>query len=131
MDIEGDEFNPGDGLKWIAKKNDSPLTQSPNYDWKLAWIPAGFNISDNEMRVIDGVTASTKVFTDGLAAFSVFLEKIDSRFQSEGTQTHGATTALSRRLPYEGGEYLVTVVGEIPIETAMQVAMAVQLKPLP
>ena len=83
------------------------------------------------MRVIDGVTASTKVFTDGLAAFSVFLEKIDTRFQSEGSQTHGATTALSRRLPYEGGEYLVTVVGEIPIETAMQIAMAVQLKSLP
>lgn len=141
VDIAGDEFNPGEGLKWIGQKAqsaqpkstqlDSTQQESPSYDWELAWIPSGFNVSDHEMRVIDGVTASTKVFTDGLAAFSVFLEKIDTRFQSEGSQTHGATTALSRRLPYEGGEYLVTVVGEIPIETAMQIAMAVQLKSLP
>lgn len=124
--IDPSAFNPGEGLKWISKK-EHHNSQAPQLNWQLSWLPSGFNLSKSEMRVVDGVEASTKVFTDGLAAFSVFLEKIDSRIQSEGTQTHGATTALSRRLPVNSGEYLVTVVGEIPMETAMQVAMAVRL----
>lgn len=124
--IDPSAFNPGEGLKWVEKKEEQ-VSQASSLNWQLSWLPSGFNLSKSEMRVVDGVEASTKVFTDGLAAFSVFLEKIDSRIQSEGTQTHGATTALSRRLPVNNGEYLVTVVGEIPMETAMQVAMAVQL----
>ncbi|PIE41014.1 MAG: hypothetical protein CSA49_05625 [Gammaproteobacteria bacterium] len=120
-------FNPGEGLHWADKPQTELEAPVPQLNWKLSWLPTGFDLSGSEMRVVDGVAASTKVFTDGLAAFSVFLEKIDSRIHTEGTQTHGATTALSRRLPVKNGEYLVTVVGEIPMETAMQVAMAVRL----
>lgn len=129
--IGDDLFTPGEGLQWVEKPSALPAEDDSSLEWRLTWLPSGFALAEKEMRVIGGVHASTKVFSDGLAAFSVFLEKIDSRFQSESTQINGATTALSRRLPVKGGEYLVTVVGEIPMETAMQIAMAVKLDAAP
>lgn len=121
------DFEPDESLQWVKKnaaKNESAV-EAPG--WQINWLPAGFVMTQHEMRRVGDVKASTKVYSDGLAAFSVFLEKVGQETQAEGSRTHGATTALSRRMAAPASDYLVTVVGEIPMETAMQIAMAVAL----
>ena len=128
VEIDKQAFKPGKGLRWVDKPKSPQQGVASELPWQLDWLPAGFTLAKNEMRMVGGVKASTKVYSDGLAAFSVFLEPVPKQAQTEGTRTHGATTALSRRLAQPQQDYLVTVVGEIPMATAMQVAMAVQLE---
>ncbi|MCG8315890.1 MAG: MucB/RseB C-terminal domain-containing protein [Pseudomonadales bacterium] len=125
-DIDQSLFEPGEGLQWIEKKS-ADTEQPTKPHWRIQWLPAGFHMASHELRKVGDTRASTKVYSDGLAAFSIFLERVDPALQAEGTRTHGATTALSRRLPSPASDYLVTVVGEIPMETAMQVAMGVRV----
>jgi sigma-E factor negative regulatory protein RseB len=65
-------------------------------------------------------------FTDGLAVFSVFLE-VDTTgsVTVEGYSRRGATIAYSRPIILEGIPRRVTVVGEIPRQTARQIAQSV------
>lgn len=127
--IERSVFQPNDDVKRVTKVPTKQVNKQHDIAWQVAWLPAGFNLAEKEMRMVGGVAASTKVFSDGLAAFSVFLERVNPSTQAEGTRVHGATSALSRRLAQPDSNYLVTVVGEIPMETAMQVAMAIKLDP--
>lgn len=104
-----------------------PGAQPVMKDWQVTWLPSGFSLSSKEMRSVDGVQASTQVFSDGLAAFSVFLENMDPKIAAEGRRTHGATSAVSQRLE-ENNRMVVTVVGEIPPATAVQIAKSVTLQ---
>ena len=126
--IPREDFEPGDGLQWVNKKDSVDVEPVRTPEWNLGWLPAGFEMTEHEMRRVGDSRASTKVFSDGLSAFSVFLERVSPETQAEGSRTHGATAALSRRMAAPASDYLVTVVGEIPMETAMQIAMAVNLK---
>lgn len=128
LSITKADFEPDDALPW-QKKQSTPSASVINFPaWQVGWMPAGFVLTQHEMRRVGDIKASTKVYSDGLAAFSVFLEKVSPDTQAEGSRTHGATVALSRRMVEPASDYLVTVVGEIPMETAMQIAMGVSLK---
>lgn len=92
-------------------------------DWHPAWIPGGFSAAaDKPTRGRDMVT-----YTDGLAVFSVFLEPMQAPVAPGASLRKGATTAHSRLLEAAGKPYLVTVVGEIPSQTAERVAQSVAL----
>ena len=63
------------------------------------------------------------VFSDGLAAFSVYLERITGeRSPFEGLSQMGALTAYGKRI----GEFQVTVVGDVPRVTVDRVGRSVQ-----
>ena len=71
-------------------------------------------------------------FTDGLAAFSVFLEPNDLVNGQDGVQgwaQRGATMAYSRVMLLGGSPFRVTVVGEIPQKTAERIASSVVFTP--
>lgn len=64
------------------------------------------------------------VFSDGLAAISVFIEPgLQSR--SEGTMQQGAMNITGRRY----GDYWLTVVGEVPSAAIRQVSNSIEFKP--
>ena len=63
------------------------------------------------------------VFSDGLAAISVFIEP-GSQGREEGTIQQGAMNILGRRQ----GDYWLTVVGEVPAAAIRQVANSIELK---
>jgi sigma-E factor negative regulatory protein RseB len=83
-------------------------------DWSPGWLPEGFYAQ------VGG--ADMRRFTDGLASFSVFVEAGED--MPEGSSRQGATTAVTRHLGHssEGSRSSITVVGEIPLETALKVA---------
>lgn len=107
--------------------HDEDLVDHKALDWKLDWLPAGFEMrmqgSHREKK--DGNGADTITFTDGMAAFSVFIEKITDQKYEEVTAQKGATVAVTRIMNYPTGDHLVTVVGEVPMKTAKRIALSV------
>jgi sigma-E factor negative regulatory protein RseB len=86
------------------------------------WLPAGFIQADGDVRLSGGerrpVTAAT--FSDGLAAFTLFVEQ-PGESKSEGVSKIGPTVAISRLISSAEGDWLVTLVGEVPQLTGERV----------
>ncbi|WP_417517129.1 MucB/RseB C-terminal domain-containing protein [Marinobacter sp.] len=92
--------------------------------WQLNWRPEGFEpaaapIAGNGQAI---------AFSDGLAAFSVFVEPAGGVSMPTGASRIGATTIYMRQLQSGKQVFLVTVVGEIPPAAARQVAESVQVE---
>ncbi|WP_158078586.1 MucB/RseB C-terminal domain-containing protein [Microbulbifer mangrovi] len=89
--------------------------------WHLGWLPPGFKavaareLADGEMLV----------FSDGLSAFTVFVQKLGPEMNYKGRAVRGATVAYMDHVEVNGERYTITVVGEIPDNTARLVAQAV------
>ena len=73
-------------------------------------------------RDVDDQGVETLLFSDGLSVFSVFFDPQGGRLLPEVQAQRGATVAQLARVNARGGDFLVSVVGEIPIETAQRVA---------
>ena len=94
------------------------------FAWTLAWLPEGFVATGRESRGVPagGPPIEIQSYTDGLAVFAVFVERTAERPPRAGQASRGAT--VSYVVP-RGEEHLVTVVGEIPVETAQLIANGV------
>ncbi len=66
------------------------------------------------------------VFSDGLAAVSVFVENLTARARREGTSSLGASHMLVKRV----GNAWVTLIGEVPQQTLQQFLAAIEYRPL-
>ena len=89
--------------------------------WEVSWLPHGFMSTDSAA----GGTAR-RTFTDGLAVFSVFLEELGREIRpGEGVVRSGGTTSYTRGMDLSGQPVLITVIGEVPINTARMVADSV------
>lgn len=123
-DAELDPNNMGDvysheSLPSIQASSDWPAKMQ----WRIGWLPSGF-MPVNKGLSGKGVISSSnvQVFTDGLASFSVFIEKPGKGSMPEGASVVGATVAYAHRLQWNDHDYMVTVVGEVPIAAAMKIA---------
>lgn len=113
------------------------LSRSPSR-WTLNWVPPGF-VYSGERLLADNI--EMLMYTDGLASFSVFLQPVAEEPRVEGRAQRGATSAYMGRLVLEdesdshdpdvrgrsdyGDAYRVTVVGEIPVPVAEQLARGI------
>ncbi|SFM12043.1 MucB/RseB C-terminal domain-containing protein [Marinobacter zhejiangensis] len=105
----------------LASESDGVEASAVTNGWSLGWRPDGF-VPAAAPRPGRGQVAA---FSDGLSAFSVFVDPLGELNMPTGASRIGATTAYMRRVAGDQGEYLVTVVGEIPPGTAMKVAESV------
>ncbi|WP_028226886.1 MucB/RseB C-terminal domain-containing protein [Paraburkholderia ferrariae] len=64
------------------------------------------------------------VFSDGLAAISIFVEPVEHNSRKEGAGSSGATNVLVKR----HGDYWITVLGEVPQATLQRFASAIEYK---
>lgn len=93
----------------------APMLSRP---WTIAWLPSGFTGTDDASGA-----AGRRTYTDGLAVFSVFLEELDREIRpGEGVVQRGSTLSYTRGLRLADQPVLVTVVGEVPVNTARMVA---------
>lgn len=99
--------------------------ENVNSDWQVDGIPAGFkkvlamrrSMRDKKFPVVH------MVYSDGLAALSVFIERAsDASGYRPGLTSQGAVQMYSRMV----GDHLVTVVGELPPRAVIQVADSVR-----
>jgi sigma-E factor negative regulatory protein RseB len=126
--------------KWITQDKPFPaeLVQQPQPSavnkaesvneatgWQVDALPSGFKkilemrrpIRENKDPVIH------MVFSDGLAGISVFIEKVNGlALPQSGLSGQGAVHVYNRIV----GEHLVTVVGEVPPLTVIQVGDSVR-----
>jgi sigma-E factor negative regulatory protein RseB len=87
-------------------------------NWSARWVPRGFTATDDSSG-----GNKRRSYTDGLAVFSVFLEILPRDIQpGEGVVRQGGTTSYTRGLVLGDSPVLVTVIGEIPLNTARMVA---------
>ena len=87
-------------------------------DWSAGWLPSGFTATDASSG-----GHRRRSYTDGLAVFSVFLEVLPRNIQpGEGVVRQGGTTSYTRGLLLADKPVLVTIIGEIPLNTARMVA---------
>lgn len=109
-------------------------------DWEIRWIPPGFKkIREMKRLVLDknssnGINAGNSangqreviqiVFSDGLAAISVFIEP-STQSRTEGGRQQGAMNILGKRQ----GDFWLTIVGEVPAKSILQLANSIEYKP--
>jgi len=89
--------------------------------WTLDWRPDGFVPAAAPRSGRGQVVA----FSDGLAAFSVFVEPVGNLKMPTGASRIGATTIYMRQIDVQNRPFLIAVVGEIPPQTARQLADSV------
>jgi sigma-E factor negative regulatory protein RseB len=100
----------------------APVTNPVLRAWVVGWLPSGFAATDTALGV-----SGRRTYTDGLAVFSVFLEDLDRAIRpGEGLVRQGGTTTYTRGMSLEGQPVLVTVIGEVPVNTARMVADSVR-----
>ena len=123
-------FLPAADLQAVAAvPAGSPESSAVDGTWEAEWLPEGFRSVGPAAPRPGKPGVSSRVFTDGLAAFTVFFEP-QAGATVEANRARGATVAVNRVLPDSSA--LVTVVGEIPLTTASKVADHVKaLEPRP
>jgi len=91
--------------------------------WQVDWLPAGFVPTQND------APGFRQTYTDGMSSFSVFLEPVDTLMQpGEGAVREGSTLAYTRGVRLADSAVLITVVGEVPVNTARIVADSIRMR---
>lgn len=96
-----------------------PLPEEVN--WRPMWVPKGFTRTGqtyDQQRV-------SAMYTDGLTAFSVFVEAVAQHSMNDVENRWGATSAVVVHHLERGQEYRITLVGELPLSTARKIAHSV------
>lgn len=112
---------------WRVENAEVVKTTAENEGWQLRSPPPGFKPISCYKRPVAGHLpppgAMQWVFSDGLAAVSLFIEPFDARHHSrEGLFASGATQTLTRRV--QG--WWVTAVGEVPAATLRAFAQGLE-----
>lgn len=107
--------------------------------WSVKWVPPGFKKALELKRLVsDRVHSSDSagpqtsgqrevsqiVYSDGLAAISVFIEP-GTQSRTEGAMQQGAMNITGKRQ----GDFWLTIVGEVPATAIRQVANSIEFKP--
>lgn len=117
---------PKQNLIWKAM-DDSPaiIPEAPDMNWRVGGTPAGFTMSTALRRVSSANSGFVEhlVFSDGLAAVSVFVERqgVENSGFMPGTQRMGAMHAFG--VVVDG--HRVTVIGEVPARTVETIGRSV------
>ena len=107
---------------FVEMKSFSPqktvVTQS-SPRWQPARLPPGFHLASyNHVAGADGVYEHM-VYSDGLAAVSVYVEKQDAGVAvNSGVSQLGTNNAYTRKQ----GDLQITVIGEVPVITVKSIA---------
>jgi len=109
----------------VVVNDDSPV------DWEIKELPAGYHKIDQMMRMVQGKSGPVThvIFSDGLASVSLFIEHTAKGVKSKAAPkvvlaTNGNTSFYIK----VNNGHLVTVVGDVPEATVVQIANAVIFK---
>jgi len=113
----------GEAIKRDLKPEQASSPAARMDGWTLEWRPDGF-VPAASPRSGKGQAVA---FSDGLAAFSVFVEPARKMAMPTGASRIGATTVYMKQINVDDVAFFVTVVGEIPPTTARKVAESVKV----
>ncbi len=114
--------------RWFTDSRPRDEAKGVETGWTVNDPPAGFLKVTEVHRTMPGRAApvSQLVFSDGVASISVFVEANSAPPRtSEASSEDGTTTFFVHPM----GDTLVSVLGEVPLATAQQVARSVARRP--
>ena len=111
------------------------MSQINSSNWSVRSVPPGFKKIREIRRLLSDVSGRDAahapsrevtqiVFSDGLAAISVFIEP-STYSRTEGSLQQGAMNIIGKRQ----GDFWLTIVGEVPSVAIKQVANSIEFKP--
>lgn len=112
---------------WRIDRSALPVAETPaDTGWVLVNRLPGFRKLTELKRSIAGRTVAVAhiVFSDGLAAISVFIEPLPSARVVPSLSHQGAVNIYTRPV----ADYMVTALGEAPAATIMHIANSLELK---
>jgi sigma-E factor negative regulatory protein RseB len=94
--------------------------------WQLTWLPNGFEVikSDRHHIPMSREVSDYFLLSDGLVEFSIYIQRPLDSFESPIALREGATSFVMHR----ANGFDVTVVGTIPVGTALKIAQSVKSK---
>jgi sigma-E factor negative regulatory protein RseB len=115
----------GAGFKRFERTHvDAPKGPVEKSHWESLWAPDGFVLVDKVVtrQGSGGSSVEHMVFSDGLASYSIFIERLAPGAESlQGVSHIGAVSAFGVMVD----EHQVTVVGEVPTATVQRVGRSV------
>jgi sigma-E factor negative regulatory protein RseB len=114
--------------QWITDAQPREEAKGVDTGWTVDKLPSGFRNVTELRRTLPGRPhpVSQLIYSDGIASLSVFVEPNGAPTRTtESSSQDGTTTFFARPM----GEQLVTVLGEVPLATAEQVAASVAHRP--
>jgi sigma-E factor negative regulatory protein RseB len=119
-------FSSADTSGYTMKQLDTQRTAIEHSGWQVEQLPAGFMLTQATARKSKDAESMHLVYSDGLASVSVFIEAgANGDHHLDGAQSMGALNAFGTRV----GANSITVMGEVPATTVMQIAQSA--KPMP
>ncbi|HET7772778.1 MAG TPA: MucB/RseB C-terminal domain-containing protein [Burkholderiaceae bacterium] len=110
---------------WRVENADLGRTDPGLAQWQVKSVPPGFARTHEIVRSVGGrQQVGQIVYSDGLAAISIFIEPAASvpAGQREGTTVQGAVSVAMRKL----GKHWLTVVGEVPMLSVRRVIGSIE-----
>lgn len=123
--VESRKISPSTFKKHEPVVAEKAMAEVKSSDWQIDALPSGFKKIMEVCRPIRDKTRPVThlVFSDGLAGISIFIEDVAGRENlNTGLSSQGAIQIYSKI----NGDKLITVVGEVPPRTVMQVAESVR-----
>lgn len=113
------------GYHWIRTgRKLVPPPQAQSNGWRPLRMPPGFRLVASRLQVLPGspVPAQHLIFSDGMAAISIFIEPGSATGPSP-PESSGVGSANAYSTSIQG--HVVTAVGEVPAATVREVATSV------
>jgi sigma-E factor negative regulatory protein RseB len=108
--------------EWRLDRFAQSMLSEVETGWTVRDFPPGFRkIMDMRRTKKGGRVVTHMVYSDGMAAVSIFIESMPGRNVSEGLSRQGAINIYRRTV----GDNLVTVLGEAPAVTVMLIGNSV------
>ncbi|MCU0897165.1 MAG: MucB/RseB C-terminal domain-containing protein [Burkholderiales bacterium] len=116
----------GKGQDWRFEHADMSPASFADLGWTLKTVPEGFRrVTEVKRRIGGSPDVGQIVLSDGLSAVSVFIEPAANRSVRQlGPARQGATSIYTRKVD----DYIITVVGEVPAESARVIAQGVEYR---
>lgn len=108
---------------YVSKRMDHGRVSDASTNWHVKQLPTGFMLTQSSVRTDEATESVHLVYSDGLASVSVFVEQGENGYHYlDGASSMGALNAFGVRI----GEHFVTVMGEVPAMTVMQIAQSTE-----
>jgi sigma-E factor negative regulatory protein RseB len=120
-------FQPKIDVTKSYEMEDATAVSQTDSSWIVAELPAGYVKVEHRSLVVPGKVAlvDQMIFSDGIASVSLFIEPVTKGMRPKmGHMLIGSTNICANVI--DGHQ--ITVVGEVPEATVMQIAKAVSFK---
>lgn len=123
-------FSSNDSGHALRLKPTNEVASSIETSWWPSWLPPGFSLQGYNV-VTTSESASQfgerLIFSDGLSSFTIFVDHVDDDSGPDLTRRWHATSASVRHTRSSGGDFRISVVGELPAVTVSTIAESVGL----